>query len=332
MGTTGCAAAVPLAKVASQRPRLHDRAGQGCPGAGVQVLTDFHYSDTWADPGKQFTPAAWKGKSHEELVRRSSSTRATPSPRSARQACCLTWCRSATRYQRHALARRQAAWRWHSFADLVKAGIRGVEAGLATARAEDHDPHRPRRRPRGTKAFFDRLNSYHVDYDVIGQSYYPWWHGSLLDLRETSPSCPASTRGHPPRGSGYCWRPPSIVSDPARFRNSRRPAGVPRRGEPAGARDARRPWHRRVLVGTGRRRPVAEPWRFATMATPCRFSRCLTDQPRTDRLILNWASRHTSHRRYAEGLILVPNAATRTYQVSGSRNRPLIRCLCPPPW
>src|SRR5450759_268439 len=35
-----------------------------------------------------------------------------------------------------------------------------------------------------TKAFFDKLNSYRVNYDVIGQSYYPWWHGSLLDLRE----------------------------------------------------------------------------------------------------------------------------------------------------
>ena len=31
-----------------------------------------------------------------------------------------------------------------------------------------------------TKSFFDRLESYHVNYDVIGQSYYPGWHGSLL--------------------------------------------------------------------------------------------------------------------------------------------------------
>jgi arabinogalactan endo-1,4-beta-galactosidase len=37
---------------------------------------------------------------------------------------------------------------------------------------------------RATRNFFDKLNSYDVPYDVIGQSYYPWWHGSLLDLRE----------------------------------------------------------------------------------------------------------------------------------------------------
>ena len=35
-----------------------------------------------------------------------------------------------------------------------------------------------------TKSFFDKLESYHVNYDVIGQSYYPGWHGSLLDLHE----------------------------------------------------------------------------------------------------------------------------------------------------
>ena len=38
-------------------------------GLGFKFLLNYHYSDTWADPGKQFIPAAWKGKSHEELVR-----------------------------------------------------------------------------------------------------------------------------------------------------------------------------------------------------------------------------------------------------------------------
>ncbi|MFZ2339198.1 MAG: glycosyl hydrolase 53 family protein [Bacteroidales bacterium] len=36
----------------------------------------------------------------------------------------------------------------------------------------------------GTRYFFDKFNSYGIDYDYIGQSYYPWWHGNLLDLRE----------------------------------------------------------------------------------------------------------------------------------------------------
>jgi arabinogalactan endo-1,4-beta-galactosidase len=35
--------------------------------AGLTVCLDFHYSDTWADPGKQYIPAAWEGLGFEEL-------------------------------------------------------------------------------------------------------------------------------------------------------------------------------------------------------------------------------------------------------------------------
>ena len=35
---------------------------------GYKFLLDFHYSDTWADPQKQFIPKAWEKMSHEEMV------------------------------------------------------------------------------------------------------------------------------------------------------------------------------------------------------------------------------------------------------------------------
>ena len=37
--------------------------------AGMKVLLDFHYSDFWADPGKQFPPKAWKDYGPEQLVK-----------------------------------------------------------------------------------------------------------------------------------------------------------------------------------------------------------------------------------------------------------------------
>ena len=46
---------------------------------GFKFLLNYHYSDTWADPGKQFMPKAWKGKSHAELVE---AVENTPKPRS----------------------------------------------------------------------------------------------------------------------------------------------------------------------------------------------------------------------------------------------------------
>ena len=41
--------------------------GKQVKAAGLKLLVDFHYSDTWADPGKQFTPAAWNGHSLSQL-------------------------------------------------------------------------------------------------------------------------------------------------------------------------------------------------------------------------------------------------------------------------
>lgn len=153
---------------------------------GYRFLLDFHYSDTWADPGKQFLPKAWEGKSHAELVQ------------------------AVFAYTRDTIARFRDAgvmpdmvqigneitngmlWpdgrlpeHWDNFAELVKAGIRGVEAGSGPAARPRIMIHIDQGGSRAkTKAFFDRLNSYGVEYDVIGQSYYPWWQGSLLELRD----------------------------------------------------------------------------------------------------------------------------------------------------
>lgn len=153
---------------------------------GFHFLLDYHYSDTWADPGKQFLPKAWEGMSHAQLVKAVLEyTKQT-----------ITAFRDAgvppDMVQIGNEVINGMLWpdgrlpgNWDNFADLVKAGIAGVEAGIGDA------PH-PRimiHIDRGgdkirTRDFFDKLHSYNVKYDVIGQSYYPWWHGSLNDLRE----------------------------------------------------------------------------------------------------------------------------------------------------
>ena len=61
---------------------------------------------------------------------------------------------------------------------------------------------------KATKYFYDKLNSIGVAYDVIGQSYYPWWHGSLLDLEENLKFM--ATEYHKDImlvEVAYCWRP-----------------------------------------------------------------------------------------------------------------------------
>ena len=89
-------------------------------------------------------------------------------------------------HQWNAVARRQIAGRpWDNFADFIKAGIAGVEAGKGNLPRPRIMIHIDKGGDRAaTKSFFDKLETYRVNYDVIGQSYYPWWHGSLLDLHE----------------------------------------------------------------------------------------------------------------------------------------------------
>lgn len=153
---------------------------------GYKFLLDFHYSDTWADPGKQFLPAAWEGKSHTELVQAVFEyTRDTIA--AFRQAGVLPDMVQIGNEVSHGMLWPDGKLpeHWDQFAELVKAGIKGVAAG---------SPEGPRPRImihidrggdlKGTQAFFDKLNTFGVDYDVIGQSYYPWWQGTLLDLRE----------------------------------------------------------------------------------------------------------------------------------------------------
>lgn len=152
---------------------------------GFKFLLDYHYSDTWADPGKQFIPKSWTGLSHKQLVK------------------------AVFDYSRETIiAFRKAGvvpdmvqignevingmlWpdgkipeNWDNFAELVQAGINGVIAGCDTTNRPkimihiDQGGNKNR-----TKYFFDKFLSYGIDFDYIGQSYYPWWHGSLLDLR-----------------------------------------------------------------------------------------------------------------------------------------------------
>jgi len=152
---------------------------------GFRFLLDFHYSDTWADPAKQFLPKAWEGKSHAELVTLIHDyTRDTI--RAFREAGAMP---DMVQPGNEVIA--GMMWpdgrlpgNWDNFAELVRSAIAGVEAGRGDAPRPlimihiDRGGDLP-----GTRAFFDRFNSYHIAYDVIGQSYYPWWHGSILDLR-----------------------------------------------------------------------------------------------------------------------------------------------------
>jgi len=152
---------------------------------GYKFLLDFHYSDTWADPGKQYTPRAWEKMPHKDLVNAVYEySKATM--KALREAHVLP---DMVQIGNEVI--NGMLWpdgklpdKWDNFADLTIAGITGVMEGsdpLYVPKIMIHIDQGGNLV--NTKYFFDKLLSYGINFDYIGQSYYPWWHGTLLDLR-----------------------------------------------------------------------------------------------------------------------------------------------------
>ena len=108
---------------------------------------------------------------------------------------------------------------WDNFAELMKAGINGVDAGRGNGKRPLIMIHIDKGGDiKATKAFFDKWNSYGVDYDVIGQSYYPWWHGTLLDLRDNLIFMANEyQKDIIVVEAAYNWRPAEYAKKPAPF-------------------------------------------------------------------------------------------------------------------
>jgi arabinogalactan endo-1,4-beta-galactosidase len=150
---------------------------------GFRLLLDFHYSDDWADPAHEITPKAWAKMSHEALVKAVFNFSRDTITAFREQGTMPDMVQVGNEITSGML------WpdgklpdRWPQFAELLTAGVRGVEAGKG-------DLPRPAIMIHGgneetTKWFFDHLIVNRVPFDVIGQSYYPWWQGSLESLRE----------------------------------------------------------------------------------------------------------------------------------------------------
>ena len=159
--------------------------------AGARLVLDIHYSDTWADPGHQATPAAWASLPLDSLEQRvesyTDSVVATLKAAGALPAIVqvgneidagMLWPLGQLYVQGA-----DTAVAWNQFTALLKAGIRGVRDALGpadTVRVLVH--YSQGGDAAGTQWFFDHMAAYGVPYDVIGLSYYPFWHGPLSGL------------------------------------------------------------------------------------------------------------------------------------------------------
>lgn len=164
------------------------RTAQKAKKLGLHIAADFHYSDFWADPSKQPIPFAWKDLSASDLKK------------------------AVYAYTKDSLAAMKKAgvlpelvqvgnevdngFMWPAgkiypsgdekvggrdgFIALLKEGIRAVRDTDRKIRVMIHLSNG------GDNAlyhkFFDPVVKAGVDFDIIGLSFYPYWHGKIDDL------------------------------------------------------------------------------------------------------------------------------------------------------
>lgn len=139
---------------------------------GMRVMIDFHYSDSWADPGKQTKPAAWAGQDINGL--KASLANHTTDVLNALKASGVTpeWVQVGNETNDGMLwPEGQASKSMANFAQLVNAGYDAVKAVFPSAKVIVHVSNGWNNTL--FRWLFDGLSTNGGKWDVIGMSLYP---------------------------------------------------------------------------------------------------------------------------------------------------------------
>ncbi len=159
---------------------------------GMDFLLDFHFSDTWADPGHQTKPEAWNNLSFETLkdsvltytynvISQLKDQNALPDMVQLGNEiiCGMLWNegRVCDPYNINK--------QWLQLAELLNAAKTGIYDAMGVEDTMQIMIHIDRGGDNGgSRWFFDNLLDQDFDFDLIGLSFYPWWHGTLDDLSD----------------------------------------------------------------------------------------------------------------------------------------------------
>ena len=140
---------------------------------GMRVMIDFHYSDSWADPGKQKKPAAWEGHVFPHLLKDVYDY--TFDVMSALRSAGVTpeWIQVGNETPGGMIYPEGRTSNWDQLAQLINKGYDAIKAVSKNSKVILHvDQGNNSQRFR---TWFDNAQSHGAKYDVIGFSYYPFW-------------------------------------------------------------------------------------------------------------------------------------------------------------
>lgn len=159
-------------------------------GAGLRLVLDLHYSDTWADGQSQRTPAAWQDLNEPGLRAAVENYTRGVLAALARQGTPAEIVQIGNEIGQGMLwpvgrVYRPDGEHWAPFTELLKAGAKGAREGdlerppLVMIHVETGG------NADASKYFFDNIIERGVPFDLIGLTYYPFWSGSLSNLESS---------------------------------------------------------------------------------------------------------------------------------------------------
>lgn len=150
--------------------------------AGFGVLLNFHYSDFWADPGKQIKPKAWADYGVKELEQAVYDYTLESMQTFLDAGVNITMVQVGNELSNGLLWPEGKVPNYDNIATFVNAGIRAVRKADVAIPVMIHLDNG------GNNAlyreWFDNFTKRGEDFEIIGLSYYPFWHGSLQMLND----------------------------------------------------------------------------------------------------------------------------------------------------
>ncbi|MBR2563298.1 MAG: glycosyl hydrolase 53 family protein [Paenibacillus sp.] len=159
---------------------------------GYKVLLDFHYSDEWAHPGQQLRPKAWETLNFEELKKAVYDYTVEVVGDMKKAGAMPDMVQIGNEINSGLLNGLSSDVNFKENAALLKQGIAGVRAVEGNNINEADRAKIMIHLAEGGKVetfkwYFEKLKEegLHSDYDIIGLSYYPFWHGTFADVQRT---------------------------------------------------------------------------------------------------------------------------------------------------